>query len=427
MHKVIDGEGQPSDELGPVIAFDHTAPDYAVNMESINRELRERCPVAFTESHGGYWVVAGYEPLAAAMRDDATFSSLHAPDPIDGVRFAGVNIPEAPYCNRLLEEDPPEWAGPRRMLAPFFSPGAVEALRPQLAHWTTVAIDEVIEFGEVDFVLDIANPVPAQATLLLLGLPVEDWDRYAAPAHEVVFTRPGTPEFERAVAGQAWMFEELYRQITARRAEPRDDMLGRMVTTEVDGRLLDDAELVSLCGTMINGGVDTTTALLANVVDHLDRDHDLRVQLIADPGLLPAATEEFLRFFSPVQSFSRTVTHDTELAGRSLGRGDRVLMCFGSANRDRVEFPEPDSFVVDRFPNRHVAFGVGKHRCIGSTLAREVFMAMLSQILERMPDYELDRDGSERYESCGIVNGWVRLPGRFTPAPRRHVITTKGV
>jgi cytochrome P450 len=423
---LINDQGQPSAEPRPVVAFDHTSPEYAANMDAINRDLRERCPVAFTESLGGYWVVAAYEPLTAAMRDDATFSSLHAPEPVDGIRFAGVNIPEAPYCNRLLEEDPPEWAGPRRLLAPFFSPGAVEALRPQLTEWTTVAIDRVIESGEVDFVLDIANPVPAQATLLLLGLPVEDWERYAAPAHEVVFTRPGTPEFERAVAGQAWMFEELFRQIAARRAEPTGDMLGLMVATEVDGRLLGDEELVSLCGTMINGGVDTTTALLANAVDLLDRDRDLRARLIADSGLLPAATEEFLRFFSPVQSFSRTVTRDTELAGRPLERGDRVLMCFGSANRDEAEFSDPDEFVADRFPNRHVAFGVGKHRCIGSTLAREVFMTMLSQILERMPDYELDRDGSERYESCGIVNGWVRLPGRFTPAPRRGVSTTRG-
>jgi cytochrome P450 len=427
VHEVIEGPGRPPDGRRPVVAFDHTSPEYAADMDAINRDLRERCPVAFTESHGGYWVVASYEPLTAAMRDDGTFSSLHAPEPIDGIRFAGVNIPEAPYCNRLLEEDPPEWAGPRRLLAPFFSPGAVEALRPQLVEWTTVAIDRVIESGRVDFVLDIANPVPAQATLLLLGLPVEDWERYAAPAHEVVFTRPGTPEFQRAVEGQAWMFEELFRQIAARRAAPRDDMLSGMVTTEVDGRLLGDEELVSLCGTMINGGVDTTTALLANAVDHLDRDRALRARLVADPGLMPAATEEFLRFFSPVQSFSRTVTHDTELAGRTLERGDRVLMCFGSANRDEAEFPDPDDFVAERFPNRHVAFGVGKHRCIGSTLAREVFMTMLSQILERMPDYGLERDGSVRYESCGIVNGWVRLPGRFTPGPRIGSTTTGGI
>ena len=402
----------------PVVDFDHTSPEYGADLEAVNRDLRERCPVAFTESHGGYWLVAGYDSFATAMRDEATFSSLHAPEEIDGVRYGGVNIPEAPYCNALLEMDPPEWTGLRRLLGPIFAPAAVEAMTPKLTELTTACIDRVIESGEIDFVLDIANPIPAQATLVLLGLPLEDWARYAEPAHEVVYSRPGTPEFDRAVQGQQWMFEELYRQVADRRANPRDDALTLMVTTEVDGQVLSDDVVVSMCGTIINGGVDTTTALLANALEYLDRNHDLRRRLVDEPALLPAATEEFLRYFSPVQAFSRTVARDVELGGQQLERGDRVLMCFGSANRDESEFPGADEFVADRFPNRHVAFGLGKHRCIGSTLARTEFMIMLDQILARMPDYEIDRDASERYVSLGIVNGWIRMPGRFTPGPR---------
>ena len=177
---------------------------------------------------------------------------------------------------------------------------------------------------------------------------------------------------------------------------------------------------MSICGTIINGGVDTTTVLLANALEYLDRNHDLRRRLVDEPALLPSATEEFLRYFSPVQAFSRTVARDVELGGQQLERGDRVLLCFGSANRDESEFPAADEFVADRFPNRHVAFGLGKHRCIGSTLARTEFMIMLDEVLARMPDYEIDRDASERYVSLGIVNGWIRMPGRFTPGPRRR-------
>jgi cytochrome P450 len=134
--------------------------------------------------------------------------------------------------------------------------------------------------------------------------------------------------------------------------------------------------------------------------------------------MIPAATEEFLRYFSPVHAFSRTVARDTELDGQKLHPGERVLLCFGSANRDDAQFPEPDTFVPDRFPNRHVAFGLGKHRCIGSTLARHEFAVMLEEVLRRVPDYKLDRARMKRYPSIGIVNGYVTMPGRFTPGQR---------
>ena len=221
--------------------------------------------------------------------------------------------------------------------------------------------------------LDLANPVPAQATLAFLGLELDDWLKFAEPAHEVVYTRPGTPEFQRAVDGQQWMFETLVAAVADRRESPRDDNLSRIVHADVDGRTFADEEVVSLLGTIINGGVDTTTALFANAIEYLDRNHDLRDRLVADPDLLPTATEEFLRYFSPVQAFARTVAQDTELADQHLERGDRVLMCFAAANRDDREFPDADEFVAERQPNRHVAFGIGKHRCIGSTLARAEF------------------------------------------------------
>jgi cytochrome P450 len=400
-----------------VVEFDHTSPEYAQQAHDVTAQLRARCPVAYSESHEGFWVITGYDALAASMRDETTFSSRHVTAD-DGVRFGGVNIPEAPYENALVEMDPPEWNAFRRVLNPMFAPAAVERLVPDLVRFTDAAIDARAATGSIDFVLDLANPVPAQATLAFLGLDLEEWRRYAEPAHEVVYTRPGTPEFQRAVDGQQWMFEALFAAVGDRRRQPRDDNLSRIVHSDVDGRTFADEEVVSLLGTIVNGGVDTTTALFANAIEHLDRDHDLRDRLLAEPGLVPHATEEFLRYFSPVQAFARTVAQDTELGDQQLRRGDRVLMCFASANRDGGEFPDPDAFVAERQPNRHVAFGMGKHRCIGSTLARAEFTTMLTSTLRRIPDFRIDRAATVRYPSLGIVNGYVSMPATFTPTPQ---------
>jgi cytochrome P450 len=399
-----------------VVDFDHTSPEYAARAEEVTADLRDRCPVAFSEHHDGFWVITGYEPLAASMRDEATFSSRHLTAD-DGVRFGGVNIPEAPYENALVEMDPPEWNAFRRVLNPMFAPAAIERLQPDLERFTDAAVDARAASGTIDFVLDLANPVPAQVTLAFLGLELDDWPRFAEPAHEVVYTRPGTPEFERAVDGQQWMFETLAAAVADRRAAPRDDNLSRIVHADVDGRTFTEEEVVSLLGTIVNGGVDTTTALFANAIELLDRDHDLRDRLVGHPELIPTATEEFLRYFSPVQAFARTVARDFDLGGQHLRRGDRVLMCFASANRDGREFPEPGVFVAERQPNRHVAFGMGKHRCIGSTLARAEFATMLATTLRRLPDFAIDRTATVRYPSLGIVNGYVRMPATFTAEP----------
>ena len=404
----------------PIVEFDHTTPEHAQNVEAINRDLRERCPVAFTESHGGYWLVAGYEDFWRAMRDEETFSSLHAPEPIDGIKYGGVNIPEAPYCNALHRAGP---AGVDRVPAPSqprVRAAAVEKLKGELLEFTTVCIDRVIETGEVDFVDDIANPIPAQAILCSSGCPLEDWDRYAAPAHEVVYTRPGTPEFRRPSTAR----RGCSRSCTARSPRgvqsPRDDVLTHMITTEVDGRLLTDDEVVSICGTIINGGVDTTTALLANAVDYLDRDRETRQRL--DRRSRPDARGD--RGVPPVLLAGTGVLADRRQGRRPRRRSTSspatgCSCASGRSTATRSEFPTADEFVVDRFPNRHVAFGLGKHRCIGSTLARD-----------RVPDHARRRScrgcpttrstasASERYVSLGIVNGWISMPGRFTPGRR---------
>lgn len=411
---------RPNDDAPPraSVDFDHTSEEFARDGDAIVADLRRRCPVAHTERHGGYWVLTSYRAAERALRDDATFSSRHEPPAPDGFHLAGVNIPEAAQSNVLIEQDPPEWNPIRRILNPLFAPPKIEALRATFERFTAECLDRVVESGTIDFVLDLANPVPAMATLDFLGLPLDQWEQFAEPCHAVVFSRPGTPDFAKAIDGQRWMFDALRREVAARRDEPRDDNLTVIMRADVGGRTLDDDEVVSLCGTIVNGGVDTTTALLANAIEYLDRDHDLRAELAEEPAKVEVAAEEFLRYFSPVQAFARTVVHDTELGDQRLTRGDRVLVHFGAANRDEEEFPDPDAFVADRSPNRHMSFGLGKHRCIGSTFARVEFTVMLQQVLARMPDYVVDRAAMEPYPSHGIVRGYVRMPGSFTPGSR---------
>lgn len=169
---------------------------------------------------------------------------------------------------------------------------------------------------------------------------------------------------------------------------------------------------------IIGAGVDSTASLLANVFDYLDANPQLREPLLESPELLARSCEEFLRYFSPVQILARTVTRDTEIRGQRLDAGDRLALAWGAANFDPDVFGDPEQIQMDRWPNRHVAFGSGIHRCLGSNLARAEFNAIVPAVLSRMGDYRIDRSACLRYPTIGLVNGWAVLPATFTPGVR---------
>jgi len=158
--------------------------------------------------------------------------------------------------------------------------------------------------------------------------------------------------------------------------------------------------------------------LVGQTLVHLGRDTDLRARLADDRDLLPRAVEEFLRVFSPAQALARTVTQPTEVAGCPLEAGDRVLLAWSSANRDVEQFTDPDEVDVERWPNRHLSFGAGVHRCAGAHLARLMSVTMLREILERMPDYRLQEEGLAPYATNGVNAGWRAIPVTFTPGFR---------
>ena len=399
--------------------YDHHSADYARGSVGIHRRMRSECPVAWSDAHDGFWVLTRYEDVARASRDDATFSSDHD---IAGLRegWQGVAIPAPPVAMIPLEVDPPAFHSYRRLVNPAFSPGAVERWTPFITDVVTACLDRSIESGRIDLVLDLANPVPAIVTLALLGLPLQDWYSYAEPMHTVVFSPPGSDEYLRAAGMQLWIVQQLAEAVQERREEPRDDLLSDLARATLAGDdPLDVGDAVALAYTIMAGGVDTTTALIANALVWLADRPGERRRLAGDPAALALAREEFLRYFAPVQAFARTVTTDTDVAGCRLSRGERVLLSWASANRDETVFDRPDEVVIDRPVNRHASFGLGIHRCLGSSLARHEFDIVLGEVLRRMPDYTVDARGLEGYESIGNINGLVRVPATFTPGPRR--------
>lgn len=401
----------------PEIDFDHHSEEYGRDPWAANIAMNTHCPVAHSPRHGGFWTVTGYDQVTDVARRTEVFSSAHELPNTPG-RPQGAIIPASSFRVLPLEIDPPEFLTWRRALNRFFSPTAARELRPRIAAYATWCIDQCIEQGEIDLVLDLANPVPALITLDIVGLSMDDWRRSADAVHALAYTHPGTPEYTRVEAGFAELIKEVLELIPKRRANPRADLISFLTEMEIDGKKISDEEIVSVCNGIIAGGVDTTTALLASTFEYLDRDHTARRRLIDEPAMIPKVCGEFLRFFTPVVGVGRTVTRDDEIDGCPVSHGDRVLISWAAANLDAKVFPDPLTIDLDRDTRKQAAFGIGAHRCIGRHIAQMDFEVVVTEVLRRLPDYRLIEGAAERYPTVGQINGYLKMPARFTPGPR---------
>ncbi|WP_101951513.1 cytochrome P450 [Mycobacterium sp. 3519A] len=409
--------GRPDVSAGVAVDFDHHSEAFSRDELEINADLRRRCPVAWNEKYGGFWYVCGYDAVEQVARDGDTFAHKYEPDASDGVNYQGemgIPRPEGQPPLGIGEVDGPYHLALRKALTPYFSSGAVEKMRPfmeQSAHWF---LDQKIADGRMDLVLDYASPVPAILTMRLMGLPYDNWRLYADVFHGVM-DAADTAAYRTVIAEVPAMIDGLLRFAAARRAEPADDLTSFLVQFQFEGRRLDDNQLIDILWNLIGGGVDTTTSLTALSLLHLGTHPDLRQQLIDRPELYRTAADEFLRFCSVNKTLSRTVSRDATLGGQQLRRNDQVLISWFSANRDEEEFERADEVVLDRAPNRHVAFGLGPHRCIGAPLARVMFQVMVKAVLDRIPNYRVDVGGVHRYSGNPSMTGLSRLPVTFTP------------
>jgi len=404
-----------------VVDLDHHDPAFHERRVAEWARLRAECPVAWNQHHGGFWMVAGHEEVGIAARDAVTFSSRYEPEPVDGIDYIGiVGVPRPRRVPKagIAEVEGPGHLALRRAMNPFMVPKATAVVEPLMRQVATWFLDERIESGSMDLVTDFATPVPSVLTMALVGLPLDDWRRWADLFHGSLAHDPGGDAARQTRDHLPAMFAQIDELIADRRANPRDDLATALITMDVDGEALSDADITAVLWNLIGGGLDTTASLTSLSLHHLAAQPEQRRRIAEEPELMPLATEEFLRYFSVNETLSRTVTCPTTLGGQALGAGDPLVLSWASANRDAAVFDRADEVVIDRERNPHLAFGVGPHRCIGMHIARAMFGVMLREIVTRIPDYVVDADGVVFYRPNPEVVGMVHLPVTFTPGPR---------
>ncbi|ORA19906.1 cytochrome P450 [Mycobacterium arosiense] len=393
--------------------FDHHSPEFRESAHEMLAAMRSRCPVAHSGQHGGFWALLDYGSVFDAARDDDLFNSY----PSVGVPASGAPFPILP-----IESDPPQTQKLRQVTIKAFSPAQVEALRPRARRMARQMVNVFIERGHCDIVGELTTPMPAKLILVMLGFDESKYLQWVHWVHSMVHDR--THDEEKAGAAVMEMFGEIYKNMTERResGDLGDDIFGRILGGQVDGVPLDDTQILMYTVLMMLGGMDTTSGLTGNVLFELAERPELRQQLIDHPDLIKTATDEFLRHCTPTLGLARTVSRDAEFHGSQLRAGDRAILMWGAANRDPAVFEDPDAIRLDRENSqKHMAFGVGIHRCLGSHLARVMFQEMLGEVVERLPDYRLDGT-PKRFEDAGEVWAVRELPIAFTPGPRVEVV-----
>jgi cholest-4-en-3-one 26-monooxygenase len=394
----------------------------------VYRWMRENDPVHRDEKNG-LWVVSKYEDVSYVERRPDLFCSKL------GVRPKGGGADNL----SIVSMDDPEHAHQRRLVSRGFTPSRINSLMQHIRELARELIDNVAARGECDFVNDIAKPLPLIVIAELLGLPVEDRERLAHWS-DTMMSGEGAEGDDPLVqaAGEAWAEYVTYLVglLEDRRANPRDDLISvllssaesgelnfdeaalqtRMEAGELSGMGLDADELLSFLVLLLVAGNETTRNALAGGMLALSEFPGEKARLVADPTLVNSATEEILRFVSPVISFTRTVTTDTELRGRELAVGDVLLNVYPSANRDADIFEDPDTFRIDRAPNLHLAFGTGPHFCLGANLARTEIRILLEELFARLPDIHVPEGVGAQRGPNSLVTTISHLPVVFTPA-----------
>jgi cytochrome P450 len=380
-------------------------PEMAAHPQPGYQLLRETTPVMRVPD--GPVVITRHDDVMFALKNPELFSSINAIE-IGNVR------PLIP-----LQIDPPDHVKYRRLLDPIFAPREMAKLEPKVRALVTDLLNTFIETGECEFSRDLAIPLPCTVFLELLGLPLEHLDRFLAWKDGIIRPAGDTIEAAKEVqarAGQA-MYDYFEPVIADRRTHPRDDLVSLFVSAEVDGHTLTDENVADICYLFLIAGLDTVTATLTCSISYLAQHPERRDALSADLSLVPAAVEELMRWETPVPGLPRQATQDIELRGEQIRAGEQVICLLGSANIDPAEFPDPEDVDFGRPANRHLAFGGGVHRCLGSHLARLELRVAMEEIHRRMPDYAIKPGETPTY-TAGL-RAVDYLPLVFTPGAAR--------
>ncbi|MGI5204910.1 cytochrome P450 [Spirillospora sp. CA-108201] len=386
--------------------FSHLEPEWAADPYPIQDELRRRCPVARTERFGGGWLPTRYEDVAAIAHDTERFTSR-------SVVMSNFRPPResAPIgVTPPISSDPPFHHDARRLLLPAFKKSAVARLEPATRAYCHELIDSFEGRDVVDAAHEYAQHIPIRVIADMLGFPPEDGPRFREFV-ENTLEGVNLPPDER-IARMDKLFDYLLEQIRDHVAHPRDDLTTYLIEAELYGRKLEPSHVSGTMALLLIAGIDTTWSAIGASLWHLARTPADRERLVAEPALVPTAVEEFLRAFAPV-TMARLVREDMTWGGVEMKADDWILLSFPAANRDPAQFDRADEIAIDREVNRHAAFGLGIHRCVGSHLARMELRAALEVWLERVPSFTL-ADPEAVTWAAGQVRGPRTLPVRVT-------------
>lgn len=404
-------EGCPVDDWAT--DFDVMDEGYVKDPAPIWEELRKTCPIAHTTRWGGAWLPTKYDEVREMARAAPTLSN----------RSPGVIPPAAEMREMLIAEvkefgselppisaDPPEHKPFKQLILPLFSPKAVEGYRAFTENLAHELIDRHLASGEMDAAVDYAQQIPPRVIAYIIGIDPARADDFTAWTRGIIELGQTDPEarmkYRRIIRD---FFQEM---IEERRGNPRDDAISKLMAAEVNGENLSDYSVIGVCFLLLVAGIDTTWSSIGSALWHFGMNEDDRKRMYAEPEIFPTAIEELLRFYSPVV-MARRVMDPIKFGNTQMVPGEKVIMNFPAANRDPAVFDRPDEVVLDRERNRHIAFGVGIHRCAGSNLARMEMDVALRVWFERIGDFEITEPDAVRWTG-GQVRGVRTAPMRIS-------------
>jgi cytochrome P450 len=379
--------------------------------------LRAEAPVAHFAPPGyrPFWAITKHADVTRISSQPRLFSSAH------GIMLGPASSAQATVPSEMIVMlDPPRHGPMRRVASLRFTRGSLRARRTDIERIAVEILDEAATGGaarECDFVERIAAPLPIAVIAWILGVPRADWDLLFRWTNEVIgandpeFRRPGETAGQTARRARGELHAYFERLIERRRGDPQDDLVSQLIGARIDGEPLTGEQLLAYCELMVEAGNETTRNAISGGLLAFCEHRGEWEKLRGRPDLLPAAVEEILRWVTPIIHFTRTATGDCEVRGEKIRAGEQVALFYASANRDEEVFADPFEFQVDRRPNRHLAFGIGEHACIGAHVARVELETIFRHLLARLEQFELSGP-VERLRSA--VNGGIKhLPLRY--------------
>ncbi len=381
------------------IDWDHHQHEWVDDPYPIWEQMRERCPMAHTDRYNeGVWLPLHYDDVAQIAHDTKVFSNAH-----DGMTAGGTSprVPMPP-----ISSDPPDHAEIRRAILPFFAPKRIEMWAAPIEDHCNELAAAIAERGHGDAAIDYAQHIPVYAIAAILGVDPADGDLFRQWIRRFSELGDLDPDLRRQTTEE--ITDYLLNEIADRRTSPGDDLISHLTQVEVEGRALDDDLIRQICVLQLLAGIDTTWSAIGASLWHLATHPEDRTRLVNEPELIPTAIEELLRAYAPVHVVRRVI-EPASVRGVEVKPGDSIMLAFPIACRDPKVFEQADKVVIDRERNRHVAFGIGIHRCLGSNLARLEIETALTTWLKHIPDFELSPDANVAW-SDGQIRGPRTIP-----------------